>query len=429
METKSFIMTKNILMLAMFFAFAQIGWAQNSNNQTNVFQGGVNFGTFEATNSEAVINQLGSSGTRNSVVSIQQVDDAQYAKSTQTNVLNSGVNLAQGVGSTNIIEITQVDGADLYFQARQFGSQNEVSGGQTGTDNFAVTAQTGDRNYTFVSQGGTQNHTIGYTFLNSSTHNFLSETDKFTGSHDPGGTGHYTDGIVQIGDDNLASLSQLGTNNGAFMYQEGNMNSGSVIQSGTDNLAYNLQRGNDNVSNITQDGTTTSVVNTHQGGEDLESSGNTILATQTEGADLYIGARQDGTGNAATIDQSNNNNRVFTAQNGNDNTITATQSGSDNFTIAYNNLSTLHTAFLDQHGAVVPKFKGDHKFDNLAQNTDGIVQFGDGNEATLNQTGDSNGAFMYQDGQLNKSTLNQSSTGDQACIMQRGVSNIITVNQ
>ncbi len=408
---------------------SQLSFAQNSNNQVNVWQGGVNFGTFQSNNSEVEIEQLASSGTIDSQVDVQQVDDGQYAKITQTNVINSHVNLAQGEGSDNTIDVTQIDANELFFQARQFGSENEVSAGQTGSDNFSVTAQSGARNYAIVSQGGEFNHTIGYNFLSQSTHDFLDVTGKFKGTHDPGGTGHYTDGVIQIGNDNLASLSQLGATNGAFLYQEGDMNSGSVLQSGSFNQAFNLQRGADNVSNITQDGTTSSTANTLQGASTDGASGNTILATQSEGTNLYIGARQDGSENMATITQSNNDNRVFTAQNGEGNNITATQSGENNHTKAYADLGTLHLAFLDQHGSVVPKFKGDHQFDGNALYTDGIIQIGNGNEVKLLQSGDDNGAFLYQENDNNSIDLTQAGIGDMSCIMQRGNENSALVKQ
>lgn len=240
-----------VLFLALCLATTQNALAQ-SNNEIDIYQGGVNSFSLIGTNNEAYVDQTAESGTINSKVIIQQAGDSQYADIEQANVDNSITNTYQEADAGNTINIAQLDGENLWLFGRQaLGSENTIAAGQTGANNGAAVLQNGNGNTALVGQSGFNNRTATAANLNALHLKFLTQSNYDPAAYDPGGAG-YTDGIVQIGDDNIASLSQSGDNNEAYIFQHGDQNNAAISQAGSHDKSCILQRGTANIAQTNQ---------------------------------------------------------------------------------------------------------------------------------------------------------------------------------
>jgi minor curlin subunit len=133
--------------------------------------------------------------------------------------------------------------------------------------------------------------------------------------------------IAQIGDANVATITQTAANARAVVQQDGGRNSARVDQTGTSRESAELiQAGDANQATATQSGSGGSAITIAQSG-----ARNVATATQQAAGALNSAAiSQTGNDNRVALAQDGGDNQAELSQSGNDNAITATQNGSGN---------------------------------------------------------------------------------------------------
>lgn len=127
-------------------------------------------------------------------------------------------------------------------------------------------------------------------------------------------------GIMQLGSDNQASISQQQENtllksNKAFLFQEGNQNSANVDQKGSNNVLLSLQLGY--LTSLTFDYNA--------------SMGSNTLPDLSAFSNFFFGDISISKNNSVTSFQNGQSNSLITLQMGQNNQITATQNGVGNY--------------------------------------------------------------------------------------------------
>ena len=273
--------------------------AKNVDNETSVVQTG--------TGNEGAQSIYRAIST-NTFLDLVQVGTGNVSVQVALNSIDSEGKVVQG--TTNNDASQTIEGTNEYASILQVGSNNQaiqvIEGinsanndnyiTQTGSDNFAGIKTIGGDNFFRVTQTGDRNTLEG----------FSGELGKQEGDRNEAR-------FLQTGNDNTFVVSQVGNDNtiegygitaGLGANQLGNRNIASISQDGDDNLSQSLQKGSDNTIDLTQTGDdNTSVVRQYTG---LFSSANRNNADIT----------QSGMGNSSNVNQNGNNNSVVVTQTG-----------------------------------------------------------------------------------------------------------------
>ena len=221
--------------------------------------------------------------------------------------------------------------------------------------------------------------------------------------------------------DNSASITQVGTatgspnNNEAFIFQEGTngnpaeRNSATIDQEGEEQLASISQTGSDNRGNVDQQGTVGADGNPHNNRATIQQDGD---AGQSD-------TFQDGKLNVTSVTQEdtavrsiNNNTQL-----GWDNDLTLTQKGGNDNTNSFLQDNTANMAFTGNEATVTQ--------DGSANSVLG-QQIGSNNDAFVDQVGTTNAAFVFQGFgggsaiEDNSTTINQVGNGNVSTTLQAG---------
>lgn len=229
---------------------------------------------------------------------------------------------------------------------------------------------------------------------------------------------YQSDAPGSLADHNEVRISQDGPN--GYLWPIGS------FSSAYNNEAEANQKGINNESSINQKGWVNDA-RTEQGTQGIYSTGNKILVQQgvsnsvldiSEGNYAY--GVQNGSYNQSLIQQNDDNNDAWTNQTGNYNMVQVTQSSDPG-------------VFSANEGQLSRAIQSGNS--NMGK----IVQEGDGarNEAYLNQYGDSNDSYQFQNaesgvaGEGNTATVNQGSYSydAEAYQSQIGEENTVTMNQ
>jgi hypothetical protein len=218
--------------------------------------------------------------------------------------------------------------------------------------------------------------------------------------------------VLSLGDDNISTVLQIGDNDSEVI-QHGDGNESEVSQSGLLNISvvhqgyypgpYNW-RGNDNTASLTQDG------NNNDSHIDQQNYGEEIAS-----------------GNNATMSQIGNRNILLSQQNTDNNIVTVNQTGdrNDSFTKQYGSNTNISYIF-----QISPIVGTDH--DDLLNDSD-VVQEGNDNENTVNQTatdlGVKNFSDVHQEGSFLTSMVTQYGITNSSAVKQYGWNHNSTVNQ
>jgi hypothetical protein len=136
--------------------------------------------------------------------------------------------VVQGNGS-NTAEHEQIGNFNYSFSTQNGRSDVFIS--QSGDDNIATTTQTGARNFIDIAQNGFGN--------NTGVNPYWNAVDR---------------GVIQIGADNIAELSQKGDDNNHLIRQTGDLNEAYATVVGNSNIGLILQTGDTNIATMTQTG-------------------------------------------------------------------------------------------------------------------------------------------------------------------------------
>lgn len=438
-------------------------------NQALVFQVSGEF-------NDAMINQsgevnfvaVGQDGGRNGASVLQSgTENVTYLGQSQDGLFGVAGNTA-AIGQS---------GTSGQIAAAQVGSDNAAAMTQAGTDNFALGIQYGTSNTATTSQdAGTDGGTavvlqgefdiedpgvqaavlggIGSRDAGSIAGAILDNTDIFGDEVLPvsGNTATVTQSagndqigaIGQLGDDNLADLTQSGTQNAGLVLQGGEAkNMADIDQTGSQGIVILGQLGEiggtmGNTANITQGGTENAML-IGQGGQDntatidQKGTGNGLVGGSTLEGGIAVG--QYGSGNDVKVDQNATTSAVIIGQGNIDPSFPLTLS-----------LSSLGTAIVPVEGnsadvtqtgedniAVIAQAGDDNTATVTSQagmeNDILILQTGDDNEGKAAQSGSENEGGIFQIGDGNFGDLTQNGTLSQVSIDQLGDNNEAEVDQ
>ncbi len=298
-------------------------------------------------------------------------------------------------GSNNTIDVGQIKFGNMAMVTQtQSASNNNLLPGsivrQVGEDNDATITQSGNRGNVTVIQGtlddgsGPLDFTAGAL---AGTGYDPAGNDAFrnTAEATQGGLDNAT-GIVQEGNDGMATTNQMGNDNtigirqlnvGAVrstnlvamatqetgvrnslidIQQSGNMNEATATQSGTgaNNVINLTQRKDKNTATLTQDTGEDNVINVRQNPDNFGTTGGMVQITQTGGSGNEARLIQTGYENTLTLTQDGDRNILrldggtpFATQGGHNNSATLMQMGEDNI-INFQQSGMMNTATITQ---------------------------------------------------------------------------------
>jgi len=355
-------------------------------------------------------------------------------------VFAAGIAMAQNtsvveqVGSTNDAEVTQT-GSTNNATSHQFGDSHVVGLIQNGTGNIGITDQiNGNNNDATINQDGTSNQayltqgmTVGYLGAGYASSNVPASNN--VGIITQIGTSNEID-FVQVGDDNVGSVTQDGNGNKGYAYQGwaygfwGETAETSALSSYS-SVASVQQTGETNFGAVWQYGGTAKAIITQNGDDNM---------AQISQGFIYDDANYDFThpkyntkDNLAWVAQDGKDNSVRLFQLGDNNTFMLEQKGDGN-TVGGRGLAGLEAV---RNGYF--RQDGDGNFFNGVQSNgatldDESFQDGESNGISLSQ-GDDDWAVIKQFGNGNIAILAQGGVGNEATILQSGANNAASVTQ
>jgi len=214
--------------------------------------------------------------------------------------------------------------------------------------------------------------------------------------------------LNQAGDDNIATIEQsMATESQAEVSQEGDLNSSIIEQSGEQNNASLSNVGDENIAYQVQDGAG------NQQRIELWGDGNTYNAEQFGDENfIYLNARGTGPGLFGRADNggNNNDNEANIVQSGDNNMFTGAITGSNNQVDAEQNgngnqiggalISGSPVAPMASYNTGALDFIASLLFGN-AWSGNGVNVYGDGNEVDITQSGNYNTGFAFVEGNDN----------------------------
>ena len=407
---------------------------RDANNVILSLAGLNNTNTFQSEGNVATVNQMNGTNSENQVVNLFQSGDFETATITQSGSNNNNRTVQAGEedeltstqsGSQGRVIVSQYGeetemGNTATVNQTATSSNNTVDIGQIKFDNVAtvtqrghnnnllpgsIVRQVGERNTTTINQDGDRGNVAVIQGDLTGPLAFGGMTLNSTG-YDPATNDAFGNtatvrqgtvqglqaldnivGIVQSGDNGMATATQDGTNNTIGIRQ---LNVGAVRSIG--NMATALQEtGTDNnLIDIEQAGqqnnaTANQTMNVARSRINLNQrkDNNVATLTQSQGDDNVINVKQtpdnfDTASNTVTMSQAGSDNEARLLQTGYDNTLTLTQNGDGHL--------------LRQNGGVGNEF---------------ALQGGHGNDATLSQTGNDHTINFNQSGVDNVITITQ----------------------
>ncbi|MCX9148598.1 hypothetical protein [Erythrobacter sp. WG] len=222
-------------------------------------------------------------------------------------------------------------------------------------------------------------------------------------------------GVIQLSDDNTATIRQAGGLQDAFVEQKGgDFNTAAINQganSATDHTAAIRQDGGANTADILQRGFNQRATIT-QIGDDNSGSGTFAFGAQIIQGDSL------GRDNEATITQLSDGNRALVNQQGRTLAANVTQGGNGGNTSTViqngNGGAVLLNADVLQNGADNTSLVNQGGSDQTAS----VDQLGEENLSQILQTGSGHTASVTQNSDLNQSQINQAGTGHTASVTQ-----------
>jgi hypothetical protein len=241
----------------------------NENNETYAKQYGAgNIGKqiIQGSSSEGSFLSLTQGGTDNEShqVASNAVDSKGYV--TQSGLRNDAWQELEGSNNEARIQQTQDDnhafqqilgtGSDNNMSmVSQIGHFNVARVVTTGSDNFFDASQVGDRNEVLGLSGALTSHAEQTGDENSATLAQIGNDNKFLILQDGNGniiTGSTSTGALQLGDGNSATFSQEGVGHKIISDQYGNNNTEIVTQTGNGNISTVYQSGAFNRATVRQ---------------------------------------------------------------------------------------------------------------------------------------------------------------------------------
>lgn len=342
---------------------------------------------------------------------------------------------AQQSGNDNILVITQSGGANRISsnaaaaQLRQTGDSNSATVTQTrvspstspstSTGNIVtVLTQDGDGNSTSIVQNTDQNRNYanvrqtnsgGDTDGNMAT---VTQSNTATDNQNPNrnevssGPGH-TGGVEQNGMRNSATAMQDGQGlRLRLLKQTGDDNTASVSLSGIDNGQPDLTAGGASGASGATGAEVMQTGNRNQTGLDISGERNAYGVSQQGDDNLALDIMVTGSDNSVGAGQFGDRNEIdLSSITGNNNSVGFYQFGSDNFASAVVNENN-NRALISQVGSSNETF---------------LNVIGDNNIATLGMIGDSNYANGLQSGDFNVMTLDFEGNGNNASAFSSGL--------
>lgn len=262
---------------------------------------------------------------------------------------------------------------------------------QYGTNISTITQEMGDLNEAQVYQNGLVNNAV-----------VLQEG---TGNNSGYWLNSGAKTIYQAGDNNTATLNQLGDFNEEMIYQDGYRNTAIVNETGSHGYGYTHQKWNGSSDNYTE----------------VQSSGdyNRHFTVQSYSNNSVIYVTQTGDCNESYVGQYiGNDNYARTTQTSDDNISNLTQNGSNNSATILQETGVVNKVYLTQNGGSDADIwqNGDHNtvmglgIDPMGTSLNGSIldvdQYGSGNTLHLKQTNGAS-ASVFQDGITNISVVIQ----------------------
>ncbi|GAB4328233.1 MAG: hypothetical protein Kow0037_02400 [Calditrichia bacterium] len=291
--------------------------------------------------------------------------------------------------------------------------------------NYSETVQTGDDNKATVTQIGSMNY-VGAPLTNGSN----------------------PEGVYQLGNENEAMVEQVGSKNFVESIQgghprynigAGNLNIADIYQDGQENQVWGRQLGDENNADIDQVGLRNYATYWVWGNR------NTVKVESKNGDDNYAKIAINSSDNSATVLQDGSSNFAKVGQgwigyaNHDGNTAIVDQKGSGNRVENPLPAGSLPGYTSDLVGMGLQQY-GENNYGKISQDGTGnkawTYQFGHNHDITLTQLGSTNDAFVAQYGTSgigygDNSSANVTQDGDINLSQntQIGVDHVITVNQ